>query len=200
MRLVWPAGRAILVVNVGGTIHAVDGVCTHEYCELDRGFLSPAGVSAPTLTCPLHLSRFVERNHALMERILIITALYEETPTVPRDRRAHVTILAPDFYRVILRYGFMEEASIPEGLACAVESRHLPPHVLDDMTVFVGHETIIPRRDKRGMAITWNKQNGAASAYMFTAHEPLGRDAAVFTRGNVDTGTLFDLHPSGWQQ
>ena len=47
-----------MVVNVGGTIHAVDGVCTHEYCELDRGFLSPAGVSAPTLTCPLHLSRF----------------------------------------------------------------------------------------------------------------------------------------------
>ena len=30
----------------------------HEYCELDRGFLSPAGVTAPTITCPLHLSRF----------------------------------------------------------------------------------------------------------------------------------------------
>ena len=77
----------------------------------------------------------------------IITALYEETPSVPKEGRAHVTILAPDFYRVILRYGFMEEASIPEGLACAVESRHLPPHVLDDMTVFVGHETVIPRKD-----------------------------------------------------
>ena len=58
MRLVWPAGRAILVVNAGGAIYAVDGVCTHEYCELDRGFLSPASVAAPTLTCPLHLSRF----------------------------------------------------------------------------------------------------------------------------------------------
>nr|WP_244435359.1 KUP/HAK/KT family potassium transporter [Methylobacterium sp. B34] len=75
-----------------------------------------AFLSAAEHGIPLHLSRFVERNHALMERILIITALYEETPTVPRDRRAHVTILAPDFYRVILRYGFMEEASIPEDL------------------------------------------------------------------------------------
>ncbi|MCJ2124438.1 biotin/lipoyl-containing protein, partial [Methylobacterium sp. J-077] len=46
-----------------------------------------------------------------------ITALYEETPTIPVEQRAHVTILAPDFYRVILRYGFMEDASIPEGLA-----------------------------------------------------------------------------------
>ena len=57
-RLAWPNGKAILVVNRGGTLYAVDGVCTHEYCELDRGFLSPASVAVPTLTCPLHLSRF----------------------------------------------------------------------------------------------------------------------------------------------
>lgn len=66
MRLVWPGGRAILVVNAGGSYHAVDGVCTHEYCELDRGFLSPAGVARPTVTCPLHLSRFdLESGEAL---------------------------------------------------------------------------------------------------------------------------------------
>ncbi|MBU6255812.1 MAG: Rieske (2Fe-2S) protein [bacterium] len=58
MRLAWPGGVAILVVNRGGTLHAVDGVCTHEYCELDRGFLSPALAARPTVTCPLHLSRF----------------------------------------------------------------------------------------------------------------------------------------------
>ena len=39
MRLAWPGGVAILVVNRGGKLLAVDGVCTHEYCELDRGFL-----------------------------------------------------------------------------------------------------------------------------------------------------------------
>lgn len=58
MRLAWPNGRAILVVNAAGTLYAVDGVCTHEYCELDRGILSPASVARPTVTCPLHLSRF----------------------------------------------------------------------------------------------------------------------------------------------
>jgi 3-phenylpropionate/trans-cinnamate dioxygenase ferredoxin subunit len=51
MRLAWPGGVAILVVNRGGKLLAVDGVCTHEYCELDRGFLSPA-------TGPLPRSRF----------------------------------------------------------------------------------------------------------------------------------------------
>lgn len=57
-RLAWPNGKAILVVNRGGTLYAVDGVCTHEYCELDRGFIAPAGAVTPTVTCPLHQSRF----------------------------------------------------------------------------------------------------------------------------------------------
>ncbi len=148
-----------------------------------------AFLSAAEHGIPLHLSRFVERNHALMERILIITALYEETPTVPKERRAHVTILAPDFYRVILRYGFMEEASIPEGLACAVESRHLPPHVLDDMTVFVGHETIIPRRDKRGMA-PWREN---LFAFMQRNAERTGAFFGVPIRQVVEVGTEIEI-------
>ncbi len=148
-----------------------------------------AFLSAAEHGIPLHLSRFVERNHALMERILIITALYEETPTVPQEQRAHVTILAPDFYRVILRYGFMEEASIPEGLACAVESRHLPPHVLDDMTIFVGHETIIPKDDARGMA-SWRE---GLFAFMQRNAERTGAFFGVPTRQVVEVGTEIEI-------
>ncbi|TXN05278.1 KUP/HAK/KT family potassium transporter [Methylobacterium sp. WL64] len=148
-----------------------------------------AFLSAAEHGIPLHLSRFVERNHALMERILIITALYEETPTVPVEQRAHVTILAPDFYRVILRYGFMEEASIPEGLACAVASRHLPANVVDDMTVFVGHETIIPKDDHLGMA-PWREN---LFAFMQRNAERTGAFFGVPTRQVVEVGTEIEI-------
>ena len=43
----------VLVTNLGGTFHATQGVCSHEYFELDRGFLT-----GESLTCALHLSRF----------------------------------------------------------------------------------------------------------------------------------------------
>ncbi|MBA3235503.1 MAG: Rieske 2Fe-2S domain-containing protein [Chloroflexi bacterium] len=43
----------VLVVNANGHLSAVQGVCSHEYFELDKGFLT-----AGTLTCALHLSRF----------------------------------------------------------------------------------------------------------------------------------------------
>ncbi len=43
----------ILLVNLDGKIRATQGVCSHEYFELDKGFLT-----GDTLTCALHLSRF----------------------------------------------------------------------------------------------------------------------------------------------
>ena len=43
----------VLVVHVNGRHYAMQGICSHEYFELDKGFLT-----AGTLTCALHLSRF----------------------------------------------------------------------------------------------------------------------------------------------
>jgi len=54
MKMAWVDGTdQVLVVNTGGELSAVQGVCSHEYFELDKGFLA-----AGTLTCALHLSRF----------------------------------------------------------------------------------------------------------------------------------------------
>jgi 3-phenylpropionate/trans-cinnamate dioxygenase ferredoxin component len=54
LRMAWVDGsEPLLLVNTGGTVRAVQGICSHEYFELDKGFLT-----AGTLTCALHLSRF----------------------------------------------------------------------------------------------------------------------------------------------
>jgi 3-phenylpropionate/trans-cinnamate dioxygenase ferredoxin subunit len=54
MKIVWVDGTdQVLVINAGGEFAAVQGICSHEYFELDKGFLT-----AGTLTCALHLSRF----------------------------------------------------------------------------------------------------------------------------------------------
>ena len=52
--------------------HATQGVCTHEYFELDKGFLT-----GDTLTCALHLSRFdLETGEALDPPAELPLALY----------------------------------------------------------------------------------------------------------------------------
>ncbi len=54
LTMAWVDGvEPVLVSNVGGRIRAAQGICSHEYFELDRGFLT-----GDTVTCALHLSRF----------------------------------------------------------------------------------------------------------------------------------------------
>jgi len=62
MLMTWVGGTdPVLVVNVDGAFHAVQGICSHEYFELDKGFITDG-----SLTCALHLSRFdLESGEAL---------------------------------------------------------------------------------------------------------------------------------------
>jgi len=54
MKMAWVDGTdQVLVINTGGEFTALQGICSHEYFELDKGFLTNG-----TLTCALHLSRF----------------------------------------------------------------------------------------------------------------------------------------------
>jgi 3-phenylpropionate/trans-cinnamate dioxygenase ferredoxin component len=61
MQMVQVDGTDILVVNLDDRLHAVQGICSHEYFELDKGFLT-----GDSITCALHLSRFdLETGEAL---------------------------------------------------------------------------------------------------------------------------------------
>ncbi len=54
MKMAWVDGTdPVLVVNLDGDFRAFQGICSHEYFELDKGFLT-----RDSLTCALHLSRF----------------------------------------------------------------------------------------------------------------------------------------------
>jgi 3-phenylpropionate/trans-cinnamate dioxygenase ferredoxin subunit len=86
MKMAWVDGTdQVLVVNVGSEIRAVQGICSHEYFELDKGFLT-----AETLTCALHLSRFdLESGEALDPPAELPLAVY---PVVIENGRVFIEI------------------------------------------------------------------------------------------------------------
>jgi 3-phenylpropionate/trans-cinnamate dioxygenase ferredoxin subunit len=88
MRLVWvDQTDPVLVVHLDGRFRAMQGTCSHEYFELDRGFLTGG-----TLTCALHLSRFdLSDGEALDPPAELPLAVY---PVEVVDGR--VTIEVPD--------------------------------------------------------------------------------------------------------
>jgi KUP system potassium uptake protein len=102
---------------------------------------------------PLSLTHFVRHNHALHERILLVTGKLEEIPRVPDEDRVEVIELAPSVTRVILHFGFMETPHIPAGLRCGVERGLLPGVDLGELSYYIGRETVIPREEIAGMAM-----------------------------------------------
>ncbi|CAN5797284.1 non-heme iron oxygenase ferredoxin subunit [soil metagenome] len=72
MQMVQVDGADILVVNNEGKFHAMQGICSHEYFELDKGFLT-----GDSITCALHLSRFdLETGEALDPPAELPLAIY----------------------------------------------------------------------------------------------------------------------------
>ena len=92
----------------------------------------------------------VKHNRALHEQLLALRVVMESIPWVKESERQSVTEVAPNFWRATARYGFMERPDIPVLLrqahtqGCALD--------LDDVTYYVGHGTIIPQEDAKGLA------------------------------------------------
>jgi KUP system potassium uptake protein len=92
----------------------------------------------------------LRHNRALHERVLVLNVIIESVPWVRGGRRLTIEQIAPDFWRGMARFGFMERPDIPALL------REAQPHcggklTLDDVTYYVGHETIIPREDAKAL-------------------------------------------------
>ena len=66
---------------------------------------------------PHTLLHHLKHNEALHERILLLSILSAETPTVPKEERVVLEDLGQGFYRVRARYGFMESPDMQDILS-----------------------------------------------------------------------------------
>ena len=92
----------------------------------------------------------VKHNRALHDHLLVLRIATQSVPWIENSKRLSLTELAPQFWRAEADYGFMERPDIPALLKQARAQGC--PFELDDITYYVGHETIVPREDKKGLA------------------------------------------------
>jgi KUP system potassium uptake protein len=90
---------------------------------------------------PPTLLHNLEHNQVLHERVVLLTVVTSDVPHVGENERLSIETLGQGFYRVTLRYGFMEEPDVPAALASGA-SRGLPLEA-KKMTFFVGLETLL---------------------------------------------------------
>jgi KUP system potassium uptake protein len=109
----------------------------------------------------------LKHNKVLHERIVLLTISVTNEPSVPENERMDVQELVTDVYRVILRYGFVEEPNLELTLkTCQFQGQKI---IGDDATFFLGRESIVPTQGS-GMAIwrehvyAWMKRNAGSAA------------------------------------
>jgi KUP system potassium uptake protein len=107
---------------------------------------SPDGV-------PPALLHNLKHNRCLHERVLLLTVEIEEVPYVDADRRCGLVDLGDGFFRLTLRFGFMEDSDIPAALAsvkCGPDVRMM------ETSFFLSRQTLVASA-RPGMAI-WREQ------------------------------------------
>jgi len=91
----------------------------------------------------------VRQNRALHQHVLALTMTVVSIPRVDPEDRLTVKREADRFWRADVRLGFMEHPDIPEILAeCKAKGVEID---LDDLTFYVGAETIVPAGDGTGI-------------------------------------------------
>ena len=102
---------------------------------------------------PVALMHSLKHNKTLHERVILLTVLIEEVPYVEKERRVEVKDLGNSFYRVIGRYGFMEEPRVPDLLALC-KAHGLKIREMES-TFYLSRETVIASQ-RPGLA-RWRK-------------------------------------------
>jgi KUP system potassium uptake protein len=98
---------------------------------------------------PPVVMRMVNRFRSLHQRVILLTVTSENVPYACKanseEDRVQVSELSNGFYRVIIRYGFMELPDIPRVMKIAFMKLELPDQNVDDILYVLGHETFVER-------------------------------------------------------
>ncbi len=93
----------------------------------------------------------LKHNKVLHERNVFLTVETLETPFTPADQRLSIKAIGDDFYRVLIRFGFMERPDVPRALmqSCDKGGIYFDPM---DTTYFASRETVVAS-PHRGMPV-----------------------------------------------
>ncbi len=147
---VWHRGAAA----VHGQIVA-DQITNEAFIpKLKSGAIARVPGSAVFLTrakddTPPVMTWHVRKNRSLHEFVLALTLTVLSKPRADVEDATTVQRLDDKYWRAEARYGFMEQPDIP---AILKQCKALGAEIdLGDVTYYVGHETIVPRDDGKGL-------------------------------------------------
>ena len=120
---------------------------------------------------PTSLLHNLKHNKVVHKNVVLLSVVVEEIARLPEDERVRWEELGQGVFRLVLRFGYMDETNLPSILASIKD----PPVPLQPMitSYFLGRETLLATR-RPGMALwrerlfAWMMRNATGAATYFS--------------------------------
>ncbi len=166
----WSRGRALMQERLRDSSMPMDVFIKSAAAAATRVPGTAVFMTTSPVGVPQALLHNLKHNKILHDRIMILTVLIDEVPYVSDEDRIGVKELGGGFYRILIRYGFMQEIDIPAVLK-TVENCG-PKLKMMETSFFLSRQTLLAS-DKPGMAIwrehlfSWMMRNAESAMDFF---------------------------------
>ncbi|HRD67077.1 MAG TPA: potassium transporter Kup [Candidatus Competibacter sp.] len=183
----WRRGRQLLFQEMGNlTMPLVQFIRSIENAALKRVSSTAIYLTSRPEGAPSGLLHNIKHNEVLHARNILVTIQTAEVPYVADADRIEVIDLGHTFYRVFVRYGFMEQPNLPEALGgCGQKGLEID---LNKTSFFVSREVVVPKMTPpmmlwRELYFIWMLRNAQSASDFFQI--PANRV--------VELGTLVEI-------
>ena len=150
----WARGRKLMIDRMSEASLPIEVFIKSASTSATRVSGTAVFMTSSANGVPHALLHNLKHKKVLHERVILLTCKIEDVPYVPLDKRVTTIDYSAGFYRVVLRYGFMEEVDVPAELAdlqaCGPQCRMM------DTSFFLARQTLLASA-RPGMAI-WREK------------------------------------------
>ena len=150
----WSRGRALMRQNMAEGALPLEVFTKSAHSSAARVPGTAIFMASTAAGVPSALLHNIKHNKVLHERVVVLTVQIADVPMVEPAERASVKDFGQGFYRLTLRFGFLEETDVPAALATVTVCG--TPFNMMQTSFFLSRQTLIPA-DKPGMAL-WREQ------------------------------------------
>ena len=167
----WAHGRKLMIGRMGEDAMPIGVFIKSAATSATRVPGTAVFMTTASDGIPHALLHNLKHNKVLHERIILLTVRIEDVPYVEGGCRFDLTNLDNGFYRVIIRYGFMQEVDVPAALSRIEDCG--PQFKMMETSFFLARQTLLASTKQPGMALwrerlfSWMLRNAESAMEFF---------------------------------
>ncbi|MGH6786195.1 MAG: potassium transporter Kup [Novosphingobium sp.] len=166
----WSRGRSLMRANMAEGSIPIEIFAKSAHSSAARVPGTAIFMASSAAGVPSALLHNIKHNKVLHERVVVLTIAIQDVPFVDEENRFVVKDLGQGFYRLTMKFGFLEETDVPASLKrvkmCGA------PFEMMKTSFFLSRQTLIASA-KPGMALwreklfAWMLRNAASAMEFF---------------------------------